>query len=81
MYQPSPHQLRRIEEAFGDSPSVDAAFRFGQHERIDSIRRAAQSIARDLVATCPYSRELNSSLKSLEESVFWAEAAIIRREK
>jgi hypothetical protein len=51
-----------------------------QEERYQEIRTAAHSLAALLVYECPQSRELDLALIRLEESMFWANSAIARRE-
>ena len=51
-----------------------------QPERYVRIRDAARALAGILVADCPLSRELSLAVTHLEEAVFWANAAIARRE-
>lgn len=43
------------------------------------IRETAREFAQLLNVICPDSRELSLAITSLEESVFWANAAIARR--
>ena len=52
----------------------------GQADRYEHIRAAALELARDIVAMTPLSREQGNSLSALDEVVFWANAAIARRE-
>lgn len=51
-----------------------------QIERYKVIRNKAKEMGNLLIATCPVSRELFESIKSLEECVMWANAAIARNE-
>lgn len=52
----------------------------GQPERYVKIRDAAKSLAYDITAETPASREQSLALTHLEEAVFWANAAIARNE-
>lgn len=51
-----------------------------QTTRYEQLRATAKALAADLVALTPESREQSLALTALEESVFWANAAIARRE-
>lgn len=51
-----------------------------QPERYERIRAAALVFASLVVEETPYSREQSSALASIEKAVFWANAAIARRE-
>ena len=55
-------------------PDDDQALR---HAR---IRSEARDLAELMLESCPASRELHLALTKLEEAVFWANAAISRRE-
>ena len=52
-----------------------------QPERYETIRSAAKELAKTILANTPASREQSVALTSLEEAVFWANAAIARNEK
>lgn len=52
-----------------------------QPERYEQIRNNAKWLAELIVALCPDSRERSLALTSLEEAVFWGNAAIARNEK
>lgn len=52
----------------------------GQPTKYEEIRARAKIMALALTSLCPDSRELSLSLTKLEEVVFWANAAIARRE-
>lgn len=52
-----------------------------QAERYEDIREDARSFALSLTNQCPESRELSLAITKLEETVFWANAAIARNEK
>lgn len=49
-----------------------------QAELYQEIRDSAKSFAQYLQDTCPESRELSLALTNLEQTVFWANAAIAR---
>ena len=51
-----------------------------QPERYEAIRGHALTFATFIVATTPESREQSLALTALDEVVFWANAAIARRE-
>lgn len=55
---------------FGDQP-----------QRYEAIRAEAKKLAAFIVANTPPSREQSVALTNLEQSVFWANAAIARNEK
>lgn len=50
----------------------------GQPAKYEHIRSTAKDLSLVLVDLCPESRELSTALTKLEESVFWANAAIAR---
>ena len=52
----------------------------GQPERYVSIREMAKALAHHLNENCPDSREKSLALTHLEQSVFYANAAIARNE-
>lgn len=52
----------------------------GQPERYAAIRAKALDLATHIVDNTPPSREQSLALTSLEEAVFWANAAIARNE-
>ena len=52
----------------------------GQPERYNAVRLEYLAIARVISIECPPSPELSRALTKLEESVFWANAAIARNE-
>lgn len=54
--------------------------RTGQPETYEAIRDAAKAFAMYLVALTPESREQSLAVTAIEEAVFWANAAIARRE-
>jgi hypothetical protein len=51
-----------------------------QAERYRTIRRLALTLASEVYTLCPDSRELSLAITHLEETVFWANAAIARNE-
>lgn len=53
----------------------------GQPERYQLIRSKAKELAVLLEQECPQSRELSLAMTNLEQSVFWANAAIARNEQ
>jgi hypothetical protein len=70
-----------------DDPSVELELRFTHHppqddeqvEKYEEIRSYAKGFATALRELCPMSRELKLAVTNLEQSVFWANAAIARR--
>ncbi len=50
----------------------------GQPEKYEAIRRMAKDMAVRIRELCPESRELSLARSRLEETVFWANAAIAR---
>jgi hypothetical protein len=52
----------------------------GQPERYVQIRNTALDMANLILELCPGSRERSLAVTSLEEVVFWANAAIARNE-
>jgi len=52
----------------------------GQPEKYGAIRDLAKRLANIIAAACPESREKSLAVTKLEEAVFWANAAIARRE-
>lgn len=55
------------------SPSVE------QVSKYDAIREAAKVLAYVIIGLTPESREQSIAITTLEEVVFWANAAIARR--
>ena len=51
-----------------------------QPPRYEDIRAQGRDFANALVLQCPDSRELSLALTKIEEAIFWANAAIARRE-
>jgi len=52
-----------------------------QNERYESLRMLAKELAYVILEKTPKSREQSLALTNLEQSVFWANAAIARNEK
>lgn len=51
-----------------------------QPERYVALREAAKGLAFMIVNNTPYSREQSLALTNLEQTIFWANAAIARNE-
>jgi len=64
-----------IERMFTYHPPKD-----GQPERYAKIRAKAKELAELIDTECPKSRERSIAMTELENSVFWANAAIARNE-
>jgi hypothetical protein len=67
------------------STEIDKNFTYhppkeGQPERYASIRAKAKELAELIDELCPSSRERSLAMTQLEQSVFWANAAIARNE-
>ena len=52
-----------------------------QPERYQEIRNLAGGMAAAIIRMTPESREQSLAITAIEEAVFWANAAIARREK
>ena len=52
-----------------------------QAERYEFLRKAGLTLAEDILACCPNSRETSLALTNLEQAIMWANAAIARNEK
>jgi hypothetical protein len=52
----------------------------GQPQKYEAVRNKAKELAYLVDELCPKSREQSLALTKLEESVFWANAAIARNE-
>lgn len=68
-----------------DGEELDTRFTYhppidDQPERYQSIRAAGKRMASEVVATTPECREQSLAVTAIEEAVFWANAAIARRE-
>ena len=64
---------------------IDIRFKYhvpksGQAEKYVAIRAMAKDLAMLIATACPESREKSLAITKLEESVFWSNAAIARRE-
>jgi hypothetical protein len=66
---------------------LELALRFTYHaphgdqpERYVAIRDQAKALAEAIVEKTPHSREQSLAITAIEEAVFWANAAIARRE-
>lgn len=53
----------------------------GQPERYEAIRQAAKALALLICSATPASREQSLAIGKFEEGMFWANAAIARREE
>jgi hypothetical protein len=76
-----------IKYEFSKKTMDDLNVRFTYHQpkddqipRYQEIRGRAELLALRLCQLCPESRELSLALTKLDEVVFWANAAIARRE-
>ena len=68
-----------------DAAELDKRFTYhspreGQTPRYGAIRHTAKLFAMELISLTPPSREQSNALTALDEVVFWANAAIARRE-
>ena len=68
-----------------DTNELDKRFTYhapkdDQPSRYELLRSEAKKLAETYVENVPESRELSLALTKLEESVFWANAAIARNE-
>jgi hypothetical protein len=70
-----PVDLDELETRFTFHPA-----QAGQGVRYSGIREDAHNWAAKLTQICPPSRELSLAITKIEEAVFWANAAIARRE-
>lgn len=64
---------------------IDIRFKYhtpktGQAEKYVAIRAMAKEFACLISVSCPESREKSLAVTKIEEAVFWANAAIARRE-
>lgn len=74
-YNLSEEEIKRLDNNFTyHKPKGD------QQERYVMLRSHAGSLAKDILALCPKSREQALALTKLEEAIFWANAAIARNE-
>jgi hypothetical protein len=67
--------LERIEVSFGMWPSDDE-----KAHLYNKLRSLAANVARLVIEVCPNGRERSLALTKLEESMMWANAAIMRHE-
>ena len=67
--------IERIERNFTYHPP-----KAGQPERYEKIRSTAKQLALLIDEECPTSREQALAMTTLEQAVFWANAAIARNE-
>ena len=67
--------LERIEGSFKYEPPDEE-----QVQKHTRMRDDAKKLALDIVGMCPDVRARSMALTKLEEAVFWANAAIARRE-
>lgn len=51
-----------------------------QAERYEEIRQLGRTMANEIDAMCPESREKSLAITKLEEAVMWANAAVARNE-
>lgn len=63
-----------LETRFSSHPATPE-----QVEKYEALRVKAKEMARLMVELCPVSRESSLAFTHLEESLFWANAAIARR--
>lgn len=70
-----PIDAAELEKRFTHHPPKD-----DQAERFRQLRLSARVLATRIVESTPTSREQSLALTALEESVFWANAAIARNE-
>lgn len=76
----APADPRALLHARIDRDFVYHAPKGNQGERYGILRATTGVLAHEFVRHCPPSRELSLALTSLEEAVFWANAAIARNE-
>jgi len=75
-YSPSERVATQIKKAFDHHILTDDATK-----RCKEIREVAGELAHFIACNSPESREQSLALTSLEDAVFWANAAIARNEK
>lgn len=76
MYTPSPHDIAKVEKHFTyHRPGGD------QPERYTTLRAYAREMAMQMLKLVPDSQERDIAILKLEESIFWANAAIARNEQ
>lgn len=75
-YIPDQKEVDRLKNNIAHhAPHDDQAQKYGQN------RSGATEFGLMLLTNCPPSRELSLALTKLEETLFWANAAIARNEK
>lgn len=52
----------------------------GEHQAMETVRDIAHHLAMTMWRLAPDSRELSLAITNLEQAVFWANAAIARKE-
>jgi hypothetical protein len=77
-YTPAPEVVARINNDFVFHPPVEGS---DQVQRYEHIRELCRQLAMELAKLCPPSRELSVALTSLDQAMFWGNAAIARNEK
>lgn len=75
MAEPKMHLHDEIEKRFTYHPPKD-----DQPMRYAALRATAKQLAEMINDLCPACREQALAMTKLEESIFWANAAIARRE-
>lgn len=68
-----------------DQSELDKRFTYhapkgDQSSRYEAIRFMAKGLAAHIDSACPESREKALAMTNLEQAIFWANAAIARRE-
>jgi len=76
-YTPRPEDLKRVRNDFTFHPPIMGS---DQGDRYTRIREMGRLMAEELLTLCPTSRELSVALTNLDQTVFWANAAIARNE-
>ncbi len=74
-YVITPQEGKRLNDAFTYHAPVQ-----DQPERYVHLRSLALSLAEQVMAMCPPSRERSLALTKIEEAVMWANASIARNE-
>ena len=75
-YEPTPEQQRQLDAL--ENVYTYHAPNPGQPELYTQLRERAKSLATLIILTTPASREQSVALTNLEQSIFWANAAIAR---
>ena len=68
------------DRAMLDNNFVYHAPKPGQNVKYENLRGMGKSCAETILRLCPPSRERSVALTQLEDSIFWANAAIARNE-